>query len=195
MYADYLAKVAMKKQTAGQADTQDANMEIDEHADEQREAMITEYEMEEEIKEGKSKTMKTGEKYIIRKLIAFKITIPKIDDYINKLSSLQVKDNSNKPSSITNQFSPNTMSNMPTGSHTTSNTTVSDGSQIMKGFQNHYFRNLENTMANEGSFKTIQGYNDDSQIAYQSQPSLFQPQMMPIPRINPMMWYNNQLMN
>ena len=42
-------------------------------------------------------------------------------------------------------------------------------------------------------YKTMQGFNDDSQVAFQSQPSLFQPQMVPMPRAHPMMGYSNQL--
>ena len=42
-------------------------------------------------------------------------------------------------------------------------------------------------------YKTMQGFNDDSQVAFQSQPSLFQPQMVPMPRAHPMVGYSNQL--
>ena len=41
----------------------------------------------EETKEEKAKSMKTGEKYIIRKLIDFKINVPKIDEYLNKIAN------------------------------------------------------------------------------------------------------------
>jgi hypothetical protein len=45
----------------------------------------------------------------------------------------------------------------------------------------------------QNHYKTMQGFNDDSQVAFKSQPPLFQQQMAPMPRMHPMMNYNNQL--
>jgi hypothetical protein len=89
MYSDYLHKVAVKKHIAVQNSEVPNDMEVDKQTDEQRQQTLREYEME-ETNEEKNNSMKTGEKYIIRKLISFKINIPKIEDYIQKVSSLEI---------------------------------------------------------------------------------------------------------
>lgn len=90
MYSDYLIKVSMKKQNLNLGLDSNTDMDIDMQTDEQKQQILKNYELE-ETKEEKAKTMKTGEKYIIRKLISFKINIPKIDDYLQKLTSLPLK--------------------------------------------------------------------------------------------------------
>ena len=71
----------------------DVNMEAGNQNEEQKFGENMDYEMELDMKDPKSKTMKTGEKYIIRKLVSFKITIPKVDEYISKLEQIKIKDN------------------------------------------------------------------------------------------------------
>lgn len=89
MYSDYLHKVAVKKHIVIPNSEVPNDMDVDKQTDEQRQQTLREYEME-ETNEEKNNSMKTGEKYIIRKLISFKINIPKIDDYIQKVSSLEI---------------------------------------------------------------------------------------------------------
>lgn len=147
MYSEYLTKLAMKKQNAINAANNDVPMDVDGQTEEQRQQILREYEME-ETKEEKAKSMKSGEKYIIKKLIQFKINIPKIDDYIQKLETLEVKQNYTEPAT----FGANNMN----------------------------------------QFKTFQGFNDDSQIVYQNQNNLFNPQMS---QPNPYMAMTNQMVN
>lgn len=71
----------------------DVNMETENQVEEQKFGENMDYEMELDMQDPKSKTMKTGEKYIIRKLVSFKITIPKVDEYIGKLEQISIKDN------------------------------------------------------------------------------------------------------
>lgn len=187
MYSDYLNKVAMKKQNAMNCFNDQSSMEVDNQTDEQRQQMLKEYEME-ETKEEKAKSMKTGEKYIIRKLISFKINIPKIDDYIQKLSSLEIKHDSSKvggfgvntttASSVENIFS---NYGQPMSANNLQNTN-----------NGQYFNQMHGQSMQPNPFKTFQGYNDDSQIAYQSQNFLFHPQMS---HPNPYMALNNQIIN
>lgn len=89
MYSDYLHKVAVKKNKVVQNSEVPNDMDVDKQTDEQRQQTLREYEMG-ETNEEKNNSMKTGEKYIIRKLISFKINIQKIDDYIQKVSSLEI---------------------------------------------------------------------------------------------------------
>lgn len=89
MYSDYLRKVAVKKNIHLPNSEVPNDMDVDTQTEEQRQQTLREYEME-ETNEEKNNSMKTGEKYIIRKLISFKINIPKIDDYIQKVSSLEI---------------------------------------------------------------------------------------------------------
>lgn len=66
MYADYLGREAWKRQQLGQTPTEDVNMEIDQQIDEEKGYFNQGYEMDEEGKNSKSKSLKTGEKYIIK---------------------------------------------------------------------------------------------------------------------------------
>lgn len=184
MYSEYLAKVAMKKQGMGGNLNEQPSMEVDKNVDEQ---MFKEYEME-ETKEEKAKSMKTGEKYIIRKLISFKINIPKIDDYIQKLNTLEIKNDSAKFGSFsvnTNASSgiENVFSNY--GQPMSANNTQGVNS-------NQYFNQAQGNGMETHPYKTLQGFNDDSQIAYQSQNYLFQQQMS---QNNPFVSLNQQLLN
>ena len=179
MYADYLSKVAMKKINA---ETQnDEEMDPDEQDDESKQHIFNEYEME-ESKEEKAKSMKSGEKYIIRKLLAFKINIPKIDDYIQKVSAIEIKNE--KMSSYTNNNITNPIidsyyqnSSQPIASNIPIQSTVNP----YLGIINH--NNLD-------QFKTMQGFNDDSQVAFYAQNFLFQ---NPSNNQNAFMAYNNNL--
>lgn len=78
----------------------DVNMETSNQIEEQKFGENMDYEMEMDMKDPKTKTMKTGEKYIIRKLVSFKITIPKVDEYISKLEQIKIKENMMSTSSI-----------------------------------------------------------------------------------------------
>ena len=179
MYSDYLARVASKKQN-NENGMGDANMDIDTN-EENKQGSSMEYDIEMDLKDSKSKTMKTGEKYIIRKLISFKITIPKVDDYINKLEQITVKENSNASNSN------NTQMNVGVFNNTLLN-------NDFNGFNNHNFKGMETNLMNDDQYKTMRGFNDDSQIAYQQNPpSLFQPNIVPMPQMHPMMNYNHQL--
>jgi hypothetical protein len=159
MYSDYLQKVSLKKQHLVHYNNEDSNMEIDGQDEETRQQILRDYEME-ESKEEKAKSMKTGEKYIIRKLISFKINIPKIDDYLQKLNSLEIKAIIGRTNSfgMSGFNQPASATNLPVMNNNFSN----------QGQENYY---------NMNPFKTFQGYNDDSQIAYQSKNFLFQQQM------------------
>lgn len=157
MYAEYLSKVASKKQSALQAN--DVNMDTDNDNNTEEMKQATEMDIEMDLKDSKSKTMKTGEKYIIRKLISFKITIPKIDDYIGKLEQIKVKESMGDFQMFNN---------------------------------NNFFKPIKNEKEMMYN-KTMQGFNDDSKIALQYQPSLFQQNMMPMPNLNSGMNFNNPL--
>jgi len=175
MYADYLNKVSIKKQNSINQLNEQNNMDVDNQTEEQRQQIFKQYEME-ETKEEKAKSMKTGEKYIIRKLISFKINIPKIDDYLQKLNSLEVKENSNVP----NNYGMNNF-----GQHVSTN--------LIPNINNNQFgSHISPDSMNGNQFKTFQGYNDDSQVAYQSNQLLFQQQMS---QPNPYMQMSNQMMN
>jgi len=175
MYSDYLNKVSIKKQNNINQLNEQNNMDVDNQTEEQRQQIFKQYEME-ETKEEKAKSMKTGEKYIIRKLISIKINIPKIDDYFQKLNSLEVKENSGPH----NNFA---IENF--GQHVSANNIPNSN---INQFGSH--TNLDPMNANP--FKTFQGYNDDSQIAYQSNQLLFQQQMS---QPNQYMQMSNQMMN
>lgn len=180
MYADYLAKVAEKRQALGVAGD-DVNMDTDNPIEEAKQLEALDFEMVDDFN-GKSKTMKTGEKYIIRKLISFKTTIPKVDEYISKLEQIRISGSDQAaPTLHTNTFN---LSNMAAHPVTTETNTM----------QNYYTGSIDNSAMAGNHYRTMHGYNDDSQLVYNPQPSLFQPQAMPMPRMNAMMGYNNQLL-
>lgn len=186
MYAEYLKKVALKqKQSTNWSSNEDNGMDVDMQTDEQRQQILKDYEME-ESKEEKAKSMKTGEKYIIRKLISFKINIPKIDDYLMKLNALEVNNDQMKQNQFyvnknTNNGIDNILNNYgnPMSASTTQNS-------------NQYFPQMGFGQNNPNQFRTFQGHNDDSQIAYHSNNFLFQPQMS---QPNPFFAMQSQMMN
>lgn len=164
MYSDYLIKVAMKKQSLNLVSNSNNGMDVDMETDEQKQQILNDYELE-ETKEEKAKSMKTGEKYIIRKLISFKINIPKIDDYLHKLTSLPLKKEMNTFNSIINN-------NLGYGNSMNGYVQPMPNTQ-MQNMNDPYFNQVPPINSN----KTFQGYNDDSQLAFQSQNMLFQQQM------------------
>jgi ASC-1-like (ASCH) protein len=91
MYSEYLTKLALKKKNEAGLRNDD-NMDMEGQQEETKLVDNMEHDMEMDLKDPKSKTMKTGDKYIIRKLISFKITIPKIDEYVNKLDQIKIKE-------------------------------------------------------------------------------------------------------
>jgi hypothetical protein len=137
MYFEYLTKVALKKQNSTHIQSQDVDMDL--QTDEQRKETLKDYEME-ESKESQAKSMKTGEKYIIRKLIAFKITISKIDEYIQKVEAIVIKDITPPANTSNTQFSPFGMSNMFGNINTNQNSVMSEGNQYLNNFQNPMFK-------------------------------------------------------
>ena len=185
MYSDYLTKVALKKQNASAANSNQTNMDVDMQTDEQKEKMLKEYESE-RTNEEKSKSMKTGENYIIRKLISFKINIPKIDDYLQKLNSLEVKHDANK----VGQYSTNTSNASTLGNVLNNYYHPMSATPGVTGNNNQFFNQFQNNEVYANQFKTLHGFNYDSQIAYQSQNFMFQP---PMGQQNPFMNFNNNL--
>lgn len=196
MYSDYLHKVAAKKHiTIPNAEVPN-DMDVDRQTDEQRQQTLREYEME-ETNEEKNNSMKTGEKYIIRKLISFKINIPKIDDYIQKVSSLEINKAERECHSIRqNNFGNENITTISFGASTSNTSTNNEGSNYhlnQYGFNQENSNNkqsFENTAVNP--FKTFQGFNDDSQIAYFYQNMLFQ---NPLSNSLPFYSYGDQLIS
>lgn len=182
MYSDYLTKVAQKKISAENPSQKDEEMDADDQDDDSRQQMLNEYEME-ESKEEKAKSLKSGEKYIIRKLIAFKINIPKIDDYIQKVSAIEIKNEKMHAYTHNNIANPSMDNYYMNSNHQVSSNipTQSSGNPFL-GNMNH----------NLNQFKTMQGFNDDSQVAYYAQNFLFQNQNN---NLNPFMQYNNNLIS
>lgn len=173
MYADYLAKLARNSVQGDRAAVIDANFESDLQP-ERREQILKEYEMD-ETKEEKARSMKSGEKYIIRKLISFKINIPKIDEYIQKVSAIEIKQNKMM------NFPGNTSNPVSEGYYEPYRQPAS--APCNQGFmpqqylgQAGHTGNTGHNNASMNNFKTLSGYNDDSQIAYYNQNFLFQAQ-------------------
>lgn len=200
MYAEYLSKLAQRKQNGVEVDYEDVNMEVDNQMEEFKQSDLQSMDIDSDFK-GNSKSMKTGEKYIIKKLISFKINIPKIDDYISKLEDIKVKEKNNDSQSIMNQYNTGMMNGGMSYSNTSHNmysnygpsqgSTMYDSNNSGNFYQSPYFKTLNNAIIGDNSLKTMQGFNDDSQIAFQTQHSLFQQPLMPMPNMHSMMNYNN----
>jgi hypothetical protein len=184
MYSDYLSKVAIKKHNLQNMPNSNNGMEVDMQTEEQRQKILDDYELE-ETKEEKAKSMKTGEKYIIRKLISFKINVPKIDDYLQKLNSLQVVQEVNNINTYNTSNGGNT-------EHTMNNYAQPMPASQMQNMNDPYFNQVQQSNYNSNPYKTFQGYNDDSQVAFQSQNMLYQQQMS---QPNPYSGMQNQLLS
>lgn len=181
MYSDYLTKVAQKKINAEIPTNIDEQMDVEDQ-DDDRQQTFNQYEME-ESKEEKARSMKSGEKYIIRKLISFKINIPKIDDYIQKVTAIEIK-NEKVPAYNTNNIENPVMENYYMNSNQSNLANIQANS-----YGNSYYGNMNQNL---NQFKTMQGYNDDSQVPYYAQNFLFQNQNT---NHNPFMQYNNNLIS
>mmetsp|Transcript_5804 Transcript_5804/g.6801 ORF Transcript_5804/g.6801 Transcript_5804/m.6801 type:complete len:195 (+) Transcript_5804:354-938(+) len=166
MYSDYLAKVAIRKHHNGNLTLEDELMEVDNQNDELKQKTLNDYEME-ETKEEKANSMKTGEKYIIRKLISFKINIPKIDEYINKVSALEIKQD--KASCF-----PSKSSNVPVVDNSLMSYDNPAPVQSQANSMNsQFYTGMNPQNFNTGMPKSMNGFGDDSQMGY-AQNLLFQ---------------------
>jgi hypothetical protein len=186
MYSDYLSKVAIKKQNLQNTPNTNNGVDVDMQTDEQKQKILNDYELE-ETKEEKAKSMKTGEKYIIRKLISFKTNVPKIDDYLQKLNSLQVVQEINPMNTYNSSIN-----NGGNTEHTMNTYSQPMPASQMQNMNDTYFNQVPQSNYNTNPYKTFQGYNDDSQIAYQTQNMLYQQQMS---QPNPYSPMQNQLLS